>query len=72
MASPHVAGVAALIRGLRPSLPEAAVAALIGSSATPMPCPNNWPAADPRQCTGGGGHTSFFGSGLVNALAAVQ
>ena len=72
MASPHVAGVAALIRGLRPSLPEGAVAALLGSSATPMSCPNNWPASDPRQCRGGNGHTSFFGSGLVNALAAVQ
>jgi subtilisin family serine protease len=72
MASPHAAGVAALIRGMHPEMPQQAVAARIGSSATPLPCPANWPAADPRQCTGGPGHTSFFGAGLVNARAAVR
>ena len=72
MASPHVAGVAALIRQSQPALPHGAVAALIRSSATPIGCPTNWPADDPRRCTGGSGQTSFYGAGLVNAAAAVK
>jgi lantibiotic leader peptide-processing serine protease len=71
MASPHAAGVAALIRGEHPNMPQGAVAALVRSSATPLACPANWPANDPRQCTGGTGNTSFFGAGMVNAAAAV-
>ena len=71
MASPHAAGVAALIRGEHPGMPQGAVAALVRSSATPLACPANWPANDPRQCTGGPGNTSFFGAGMVNAAAAV-
>lgn len=72
MSSPHAAGVAALIREVHPNMPQGAVAALLASSATPMPCPENWPAEDPRQCTGGAGHTSFFGAGMVNAEEAVK
>ena len=72
MASPHVAGVAALIRSAHPGMPQGAVAALIRASATPTPCPTDWPAGDPRQCTGGRGQTSFFGAGIVNAEAAVR
>ena len=70
MASPHVAGVAALIRSAHKGMPQGAVAALIRSSATPMSCPASWPANDQRQCTGGSGQTSFFGAGIVNAAAA--
>jgi subtilisin family serine protease len=72
MASPHVAGVAALIRQTQPALPQGAVAALVRSSATPIGCPADWPADDPRRCTGGSGQTSFYGAGLVNAAAAVK
>lgn len=72
MASPHVAGVAALIRGLHPNMPPGAVAAVIRLSATPLSCPVDWPADDPRKCTGGKGQTSFFGAGMVNAQGAVQ
>ena len=72
MASPHVAGVAALIRSAHPGMPPGAVAALIRSSATQLACPANWPATDPRVCTGGRGQTSFFGAGMVNALGAVS
>ena len=71
MASPHAAGVAALIRSAHPGMPAGAVAALVRSSATPLSCPANWPADDPRQCQGGSGNTSFFGAGMVNAEAAV-
>ena len=70
MASPHVAGVAALIRQHHPNLSPGAVAALIRSSASPLACPAVWPTTDPRVCTGGTGHTSFYGAGLVNAAAA--
>jgi subtilisin family serine protease len=72
MASPHAAGVAALIRGVHPKMPSGAVAALIRSSATPLACPSDWPATDPRRCAGGRGNTSFFGAGMVNALAAAS
>lgn len=72
MASPHAAGVAALIRQMHPSMPQGAVAALLSSSATPLACPADWPADDPRVCAGGSGHTSFFGAGMVNALMAVS
>jgi subtilisin family serine protease len=72
MASPHAAGVAALIRGQHPNMPAGAVAALVRSSATPLSCPAVWPADDPRQCQGGTGNTSFFGAGMVNAEAAVS
>jgi hypothetical protein len=43
------------------------VANVLRSSADPLPCP-----AAPTACTGSPGANSFFGSGLVNAFAAVQ
>jgi subtilisin family serine protease len=72
MASPHAAGVAALIRQVHPGMPQGSVAALIRSSATPLACPADWPAGDPRVCDGGLGHTSFFGAGMLNAASAVK
>jgi subtilisin family serine protease len=56
MASPHVAGVAALIRSANPNLTPAQVRDILKVTANPLgPNPNN-----------------EFGSGLVNAEAAVQ
>jgi subtilisin family serine protease len=78
MAAPHAAGVAALIRAAHPGMPQGAVVARLRSTATPMPCPA---ALDPgvvffgapvQVCTGGIGSNSFYGAGLVNALAAAQ
>ncbi|NNF56575.1 MAG: S8 family serine peptidase, partial [Acidimicrobiales bacterium] len=75
MASPHVAGVAALIIEQHPKWSPGAVAAALKRTANPEPCPANWApldSADEREkCQGGGnGHTSFFGHGLVDASAA--
>ena len=75
MASPHATGVAALVIERHPSWSPGAVAAAVERTATPLGCPPAWlPQApdDPRRCTGGVGHTSFFGHGLVNAAAAAE
>jgi subtilisin family serine protease len=70
MSSPHAAGVAALVSQLHPEWGQGAVAAAVRRTATPVACPADWSADDVRQCTGGPGNTSFFGAGMVNALAA--
>jgi subtilisin family serine protease len=70
MASPHVAGVAALIRERHPGWSPGAVAAAIRRSAEPFACPTDWPASDPRRCKGGPSSTTFYGAGMVNALGA--
>src|SRR5438876_416635 len=84
MASPHVAGVSALIRSQHPGWSSGAIAATIGSTADPIPCPASmtspvrydlFPAFDnkaPQVCTGGTGYNSFYGHGQVNALSAVS
>jgi subtilisin family serine protease len=80
MASPHAAGVAALLasaQGLRGGALEAA----LQNGATPLSCPSDtsaydfFPAVDggqPQTCQGGAGHNSWFGAGEVNALNAVR
>ena len=79
MASPHAAGVAALLvsEGVAPR----AGAAMMQTTADSMACPPDisiyafFPALDngaPQICTGGMGHTSFYGAGQINALTAVS
>lgn len=76
MSSPHAAGVAALVKELHPGWGPDAVQAAVERSAQHLDCPPNWAplnAGDERaRCYGGGGRTSFFGHGLVDALAAVS
>ncbi len=80
MASPHVAGVAALIVSTGITSPGA-VTAKITNTADPIACPSDlsiyafFPAVDngaPQVCTGGTGYNSFNGHGQVNALSAIS
>jgi subtilisin family serine protease len=77
MASPHAAGVAALIRSQHPAMPAGAVAAMLQNTADPMACPPN--PFDPgppfifaATCVGGAGYNGFYGHGQINALSAVK
>jgi hypothetical protein len=66
MASPHVAGVAALTVSEHPSWKPRQVRQHIQTTATDVPCPAT------GACTGTAAYNGFFGHGLVNALAAVS
>ena len=79
MASPHAAGVAALIVSMGTTRPGA-VTAKLENTADPIACPADlsiyafFPAVDngaPQVCQGGPGYNSFNGHGQVNALSAV-
>lgn len=79
MASPHVAGVAALIVSQGITSPGA-VAAKINNTADPTACPADlsiyafFPSQNngaPQTCQGGTGYNGFNGHGQVNALSAV-
>jgi lantibiotic leader peptide-processing serine protease len=80
MASPHVAGVAALVISQFGKISSTAVAARIANTADPMACPSDmsiyapFPAIDngaPQVCQGGTAYNSFNGHGQVNALSAL-
>lgn len=80
MASPHVAGLAALIFSHYGKISAKAVAAKLQNTADPLPCPSDtsiygfFPAVDngaAQTCQGGRGYNSFNGHGQVNALTAV-
>ena len=80
MASPHAAGVVALIESLSITRPGA-VQARLNNTADRMACPTDvsmytfFPTVDngaPQQCQGGAGYNSWYGHGQVNALSAVS
>jgi subtilisin family serine protease len=81
MASPHVAGVAALIIS-HTGMQGGSVAAALQRATNPLPCPDtsqpiyaNFPSASngaPQTCTGGIGNNSFYGKGEIDALQAVS
>jgi subtilisin family serine protease len=79
MASPHAAGVVALIISQGTTSPGA-VTARLTNTADPLDCPSDisiyafFPALDngaPQACTGSTGYNSFNGHGQINALTAV-
>src|SRR6266568_5007465 len=81
MASPHVAGVAALIISQFGKMMPGAVQAKIIQSADSQPCPDTLPAGyasftrpsgSPQLCQGGVGQNSWYGKGQVNALNAIS
>ncbi|MER5931923.1 S8 family serine peptidase [Streptomyces sp. NPDC002054] len=65
MASPHVAGVAALLASVNPSLTPADIRARLATQANDIACPSD------SRCTGTTANNSFFGEGQVDALKAV-
>ena len=80
MASPHVAGVAALIESMGITNPGA-VTARLTSTADPIACPADvspwafFPALDggaAQTCQGGPSYNSWYGHGQINALSAVS
>ena len=80
MASPHAAGVAALIVSHGRDDRRARSQATLQNTADPIACPADlsiyafFPAVDngaPQVCQGGVGYNSFNGNGQVNALTAV-
>lgn len=77
MASPHVAGVAALVASTLAKSPAGKVQSIITSTADQQACPPNpfnpggsgaWLAT----CQGDLDYNSFYGNGLLNALRAVS
>jgi lantibiotic leader peptide-processing serine protease len=76
MASPHAAGVAALVKQMHPTWSPGAVKAAVERSAQHLDCPPDWqplsPADERYRCYGNNGTTSFFGHGLVDASAAAD
>ncbi|MFJ3768789.1 S8 family serine peptidase [Streptomyces sp. NPDC090082] len=66
MASPHVAGVAALLASANPAYTPADIRAKLGQQATDLACPSD------ARCTGTTAKNSFFGEGRVDALKAVS
>ncbi|MGW7532026.1 S8 family peptidase [Amycolatopsis sp. NPDC054798] len=65
MASPHAAGVAALLASTHRNAPPRALAALLTAEADPVAC-------DVSACEGPKQNNSYYGRGLVNALDAVH
>lgn len=78
MASPHVAGLAALVVSMGITAPGA-VAARIMNTADLLACPDTstyapFPSVSngaPQTCQGGTGYNGFNGNGQINALRAV-
>lgn len=67
MASPHAAGVAALLKSAHPEYSGQALADVLYQQANDVPCP-----AGDAQCVGTPADNGFFGEGLVDALEAVN
>lgn len=76
MAGPQVAGVAALVKSQHPDATPKEIAWRLKAQAKTVTCPDSY---DPdgkgtyeADCTGLKGNNSFYGHGIVDALAAVK
>ncbi|MET4077659.1 S8 family serine peptidase [Janibacter sp. UYMM211] len=69
MASPHVAGVVALMRSAHPELSASQVVERIRAQATDTPCSTTAAGAP---CVGDASENSYYGQGVVDAAAAVR
>ncbi|MDT7786669.1 MAG: hypothetical protein QOF58_5088 [Pseudonocardiales bacterium] len=65
MASPHVAGVAALLKSTNPTATPAQLRQLLATQADDLSCTDS-------RCSGTTAKNNFFGEGRVDALAAVD
>ncbi|HET9381860.1 MAG TPA: S8 family serine peptidase [Streptomyces sp.] len=76
MASPHAAGVAALLKSKHPWAGPAALQLLLKAQADNPGCPESYDqdgdGAQDAVCEGGARLNGFYGSGIVNALRAVK
>ncbi|MGS2587183.1 S8 family peptidase [Streptomyces hebeiensis] len=75
MASPHAAGVAALIKSTHPKASPKLVKTLLAAQADATACPVPYDIDGDGQadavCEGGKKYNGFYGAGIVNALKAV-
>ncbi|MCN9244568.1 S8 family serine peptidase [Streptomyces sp. RY43-2] len=75
MATPHVAGVAALIKSTHPHATPGRVKALLASEADATPCTTPYDIDSDGTidavCKGSKNNNGFYGNGIVNALKAV-
>ncbi|MFJ5115429.1 S8 family peptidase [Streptomyces sp. NPDC088551] len=76
MASPHVAGVAALLKSTHPYASPLVIKALLSLQADDTACPKPYDIDGDGEvdavCEGGKQYNGFYGAGLVDALAAVR
>jgi subtilisin family serine protease len=76
MATPHVTGVAALLASEHPDATPQTITKMLTEQADPLPCPADYDlddtGAQDAYCTGYQPYNSFYGHGLVDALAAVS
>ncbi|MBD0709928.1 MULTISPECIES: S8 family peptidase [unclassified Streptomyces] len=76
MASPHVAGVLALIKSTHPNASPAALKALLYAQADKLACTNPYDIDSDGKidavCEGGKNKNGFYGVGLIDALDAVR
>jgi subtilisin family serine protease len=75
MATPHVAGVAALLASEHPDATPQTLSRMLTTQAEDLPCPADYDlddtGAQDAYCTGYKPYNGFYGHGLVDAVAAV-